>query len=188
MSDNAPEVSAIQFNIRVPGMRWCDESRLVNQVKGTIFGYEGELELKYGTIEFYLVQAEQANDHSIPLCDVCDADSAFLEHVYASIYDPETDQLRPELDIDETIRPILVFYSLKIKRQFRTTDTVVQSISTATQFFAPTGLAVAVVSGREYRGLRLTPKEWMRLGFAKIADSPFVFRDHCLVNRYTGEE
>jgi len=183
-----PEVCAIRFNIEIPSTPWDTEDALVNEIKGTIIGIERDKEVRYGSIELLLVHLPEAWYFGVPMHDLGDAHSQLLEWIVATFYDPETEEPKEEFDIEPIPRDLVVITSLKLKRKYRTVDTVVQTVETAVTFLAHNGLIVAVMDGKEHRGLKLTVAEWKALGFAKVPQSPLVFRDHCRINPYTGND
>jgi len=68
---------------------------------------------------------------------------------------------------------------LDIEPEYRDTLLRVQLIETSIAVLCAEGLIVAVEES-----LDLTVEDWRRLGFKRIAESPFVFRDQLRVNPY----
>lgn len=110
--------------------------------------------------------------------EVCDADSADLEAVYVTLFDDHGDT-KEDLDIEPGWNNLLLIDDVKISPEYENTALRVRLIETSIAMFCPEGLVVAVEEA-----LQLTVEDWRQLGFKRIADSPFVFRDQLRVNPY----
>ena len=152
-------------------------------VSGTIIAYsETDEEIETGEIVLRIVLVTEATNTGEDLFDVCDADSAVLEGIYAALVDSQG-ELREELDIEPGWNNLVLVEKVEVDPEFRQTTLTIQTIETALAMFASEGLVVAVEEG-----LELSIEEWKRLGFVRIAGKGLVFRDQLKKNPYRDEK
>jgi len=182
MNDN--EFSGtVDFFVSAGLVPWCDPGEYVHKITGraiVVDDIEGEYEA--GEITVKLVSATEATNQGERLYDVCDADSATLEAIYATLFDANG-ETKEDLDIEPGWNNLLFIDDMKIESEFQDTLLRVQLIETSIAVLCPEGLIVAVEES-----LELTVEDWRRLGFKRIAESPFVFRDQLRVNPYQESE
>ena len=173
----------VNFTVSAGLVPWGDPSEYVHRVTGTIIAYsETDEEVDAGEIVLRVVSATEATNQGEDLFEVCDADSAVLEGIYAALFDP-SGETKEELDIEPGWSNLVFLEKVEIDPQHRQTTLNMQAIETALALFASEGLVVAVEEG-----LDLTIEEWKRLGFVRIAGTRFVFRDQLRVNPYRDEK
>jgi hypothetical protein len=165
----------VDFSVSAGLVPWGDPSEYVHTVTGKALDLNED---EVGTITLKLVSATEAENRGENLFDVCDADSAILEAVYATLFDTNG-ETKDDLDIEPVWNNLLFIEAVEIKPGFEITSLRVQLIETAIAMFCSEGLVVA-----EEHALNLTIDEWRQLGFRRIADSPFVFRDQLKLNPY----
>ncbi len=160
-------------------MPWGDPGEYVHTIQGTaiVQQYLGD-EDEAGEIALKLVSVTEAMNQGEGLHEVCDADSADLEAVYVTLFDDHGDT-KEDLDIEPGWNNLLLIDDVKISPEYENTALRVRLIETSIAMFCPEGLVVAVEEA-----LQLTVEDWRQLGFKRIADSPFVFRDQLRVNPY----
>ena len=110
--------------------------------------------------------------------EVCDADSAILEALYATLFDAQ-DEIRDDLDIEPGWNNLLFVEVVEIVPGHKKTSIRIELIEASIALFCPEGLIVAMEDS-----LELIIEEWRRLGFRRIAESPFVFLEQLKVNPY----
>ncbi|MEZ6098452.1 MAG: CPXCG motif-containing cysteine-rich protein [Pirellulaceae bacterium] len=165
----------VNFFISAALVPWGDPSEYVHSVVGKALDLNEE---DVGTITLKLVSTTEAENLGQRLVDVCDADSAILEAIYATLFDMNG-ETNEELDIEPGWNNLLLVEAVEIKSSHEFTTLRVQLIETGIAMFCPAGLVVAVQDS-----LALSIDDWRRLGFARIAKSPFVFRDQLKLNPY----
>lgn len=169
----------VEFSVSAGLVPWGDPGQYVHTIKGTaIVQQDLEDEDKAGEITLKLVSATEAMNRGERLHEVCDADSADLEAVYVTLFDDNGDT-KEDLDIEPGWNNLLFIDDVKFAPEYEATALRVRLIETSIAMFCPEGLVVAVEEA-----LQLTVEEWRRLGFKRIADSPFVLRDQLRVNPY----
>jgi hypothetical protein len=170
---------SVEFSVSAALTPWCDPGEFVQAVTGKAFflNASGD-EREAGAITLKLVSATEATNRGVRLYDICDADSAILESVYATLFDTN-EEAKEELDIEPGWNNLLFVEDVEISREFEDTTLRIQLIETSMATLCPDGLIVAVEDS-----LDLTVEAWRRLGFKRIAASPFVFRDQMKVNPY----
>ena len=169
----------VDFSVSTGLVPWGDPSEYVHTVTGKalVLTDSGDEE-EAGKITLRLVSATEAVNQGEQFYDVCDADSAVLEAIYATLFDTNG-ETKDELDIEPGWHNLLFVETVKIGPDFRNTSLRVQMIETAIAMFCSEGLVVAVEDS-----LELSAEEWRKLGFKRIAESQFVFRDQLRVNPY----
>ena len=167
------------FSVSTGLVPWDDPSEYVHDVTGKAYalGDNGE-EDEAGEIEFRLVSVTEAVNRQERLYDVFDADSSTLEAVYCALFDAEG-ETKEELGIEPGWTNLLFVDGITVLPQYAKTSLRVQLIDTSIAMFCPDGLVVTAEDA-----LELTKEEWLRLGFMRIAESPFVFRDQLIKNPY----
>jgi len=165
----------VNFSVSAGLLPWRDPSEYVHTVTGKALDLD---ENEVGTITLKLVSATEAENQGEPLYEVCDADSATLEAIYATLFDPKG-ETKDELDIEPGWNNLLFVEALQIEPDYQETSLRVQLIETGIAMFCSDGLIVAVEDS-----LDLTIEHWRRLGFRRIAESAFVFREQLKVNPY----
>jgi hypothetical protein len=166
---------AVNFSVSAGLVPWGDPSEYVHTVTGKALDLN---EAEVGTITLKLVSTTEAENQGERLLDVCDADSAILEAIYATLFDANG-KTKDELDIEPGWNNLLFVDAVEIKPEYKNTSVRVQLIETGIAMFSSEGLVVA-----DEESLELTVEEWRRLGFRRIAESPFVFRDQLKLNPY----
>ena len=177
--DDRELFGTVDFSVSTGLAPWGDPGEYVHTIKGTAIvlqDMEGEDEA--GEITLKLISATEAMNRGEGLHEVCDADSADLEAVYVTLFDARG-ETKEDLDIEPGWNNLLLIDDVKIGPEYENTSLRVRLIETSIAMFCPEGLVVAVEEA-----LPLTVEEWRRLGFKRIADSPFVFRDQLRVNPY----
>jgi hypothetical protein len=165
----------VNFAVSAGLVPWGDPSEYVHTITGKALDLDDE---EVGTITLKFVSATEAENRGDNLFDVCDADSAILEAIYATLFDTKG-ETKDDLDIEPGWNNLLFVEAVEIKPGFEKTSLRVQLIETAVAMFCSEGLVVAVE-----HSLDLTIEEWRQLGFRRIAESPFVFRDQLRLNPY----
>jgi hypothetical protein len=166
---------AVNFSVSVGLIPWGNPSEFVHTVIGKALDLNED---EVGTIILKLVSTTEAENQGELLFDVCDADSAILEAIYATLFDTKG-EAKEDLDIEPCWNNLLFVEAVEIKPGFEKTSLRVQLIETAIAMFCSEGLVVAVEES-----LKLSIEEWRQLGFRRIAESPFVFRDQLKLNPY----
>ncbi len=173
----------VEFALSTGLVPWDDPSEFVHTVTGKIIAYsETDEEIEAGEIVLRVVSATEATNTGEDLLDVCDADSAVLEGIYAALFD-QSGETKEELDIEPGWNNLVFLEKVEIDPEHRQTTLNIQAIETALAMFASEGLVVAVEDG-----LELTIEAWKRLGFVRIAGTRFVFRDQLRANPYRDEK
>ena len=165
----------VEFLVSAGLVPWNDPGEYVHTITGKALDLNEE---EIGTITLKLVSATEAEKQSERLFDVCDVDSAILGSIYATLFDTNG-ETRDELDIDPGWNNLLFVEAVEIKPEHGKTGPRVALIETSIVMFCPEGLIVAMEDS-----LNLTIEELRQLGFRRIVDLPFVFRDQRKVNRY----
>ncbi len=165
----------VNFSVSAGLVPWGDPSEYVHTVTGKALDLNED---EVGTITLKLVSTTEVENQGERLFDVCDADSAILEEIYATLFDANG-EMKDELGIEPGWNNLLFVDAVEIKARYEKTSLRVQLIETGIAMFCPEGLIVAVDDS-----LELTIDDWRRLGFIRIAESPFVFRDQLKVNPY----
>ena len=165
----------VNFTVSAGLVPWGDPGEYVHTVTGKALDLNED---EVGTITLKLVSTTEAENRGENLYDVCDADSALLEAVYATLFDVNGEAM-DELDIEPGWNNLLFVDAVEIKSGYEKSSLRVQLIETGIAMFCPDGLIVAVEDSME-----LTVEEWRRLGFRRIAESHFVFRDQLKLNPY----
>lgn len=173
----------VEFSVSAGIMPWHDPGEYVQAVTGRAFAVTdlGD-EQEAGEITLKLVCATEATNRGVRLLDVCDADSEILEAVYATLFDAN-EEVAEELDIEPGWNNLVFIEGVNIAPEYADTSLRVQLIETSIATFGPDGIIVAVEEA-----LDLTVDDWRQLGFKRIADSPFVYRDQLKVNPYRKAE
>lgn len=166
---------AVNFSVSAGLVPWGDPSEYVHTVVGKALDLNED---EVGMITLKLVSTTEAENQGERLFDVCDADSATLEEIYTTLFDANG-ETKDELDIEPGWNNLLFVEAVEIKKGCEATSLRVQLIETGIAMFCPEGLVVAVEDS-----LDLTIEDWRRLGFRRIAGSPFVFRDQLKLNPY----
>ncbi len=169
----------VDFSVSAGLVPWGDPGEYVHTVVGKAIDLNED---EVGTINLKFVSATEAENQGEPLYEVCDADSATLEAIYATLFDAKG-ETKDELDIEPGWNNLLFVEAVEIKPGHEKTSVRVQLIETGIAMFCPEGLIIAVEES-----LELTVEEWRQLGFIRIAESPFVFRDQLKVNPYEQAE
>ncbi len=169
----------VDFSVSTGLVPWGDPSEYVHTVTGKIIAYsETDEEIEAGGIVLRVVSATEVTNTGEDLLDVCDAESAILEGIYATLFD-QNGETKEDLDIEPGWNNLVCLEKVEVDPEFRQTTLTIQAIETALAMFASEGLVVAVEEG-----LELIIGEWKRLGFIRIAGTGFVFRDQLKKNPY----
>lgn len=169
----------VDFSVSSGLLPWDAPSEFVHRVTGKIICYsDTDEEVEAGEIVLRVVSATEATSKGEDLYDICDAEYAVLEGVYASLFE-RSGETKEELDIVPGWSDLVFLEKVDVCPEFRQTKIMVQTIETALAMFASEGLVVAVE-----QGLELNIEEWKRLGFVRIAGTGFVFREQLKVNPY----
>ncbi len=173
----------VDFSVSAELMPWHDPGQYVHAVTGTasVLSDSGD-DQEAGEITLRLVSATEATNKGERLLDVCDADSGILEAVYATLFEANENP-REELGIELGWSNLLFIEDVRVAHDYESTSLRIQLIETSMATFCPDGLIVAVEES-----LDLTIEDWRRLGFKRIAESPFVFRDQLKLNPYQEPE
>ena len=173
----------VDFSVSSGFVPWSDPSEYVHTVTGKIIAYsQTDEEIEAGEILLRVVSATEATNTGENLLDVCDADSAILEGIYAALFD-RSGETKEELDIEPGWNNVVFVEKVEVDAKFRQTNLPIRTIETALALFASEGLVVAIEDN-----LDLTKEEWRKLGFKRIGDSGLVFRDQLKVNPYRDEK
>ncbi len=165
----------VNFSVSAGLVPWGDPSEYVHTVTGKALDLNED---EVGTITLKFLSTTEAENQGERLFDVCDADSAILEAIYATLFDTNG-ETKDELDVEPGWNNLLFVEAVEIKAGVEKTSLRVQLIETGIAMFCPAGLIVAVEDS-----LELSIEEWRQLGFRRIAESSFVFRDQLKVNPY----
>jgi hypothetical protein len=169
----------VDFSVSAGLVPWGDPSEYVHTITGRALDLNED---EVGTITLKLVSSTEAENQGESLYDVCDADSAILEAIYATLFDAQG-ETKDDLDIEPGWNDLLFVDAVEIKAGYETLSFRVQLIETGIAMFCPDGVIVAVEES-----LELSIDEWRQLGFRRIAKSPFVFREQLKVNPYEQRE
>jgi len=101
-----------------------------------------------------------------------------LEAAYGALFDVKG-ETKEDLDIEPGWNSLLYIEAVESEPKYQETTLAVRLIETAIAIFCSDGLVIAVE-----RAFDLTIEEWRQLGFKRIAESEFVFRDQLRVNPY----
>ncbi len=176
-------LGTVEFSVSAGLVPWSDPGEYVHTITGTAIALQDlEDEHEVGEVTLRLVSATEAMNQGEGLYDVCDADSAVLESIYATLFDAKG-ETKEDLDIEPGWNNLLFIDDVNTAQEYESTSLRIQLIETSIAMFCPEGLIVAVEES-----LDLTVEDWRRLGFKRIADSPFVFRDQLRVNPYQEPE
>jgi hypothetical protein len=184
--NDLPFLTAVDFSFSVPPVPWHEPEFYVREITGTIRCMISETEeVVAGTIKILRLAAVEAFNHKVALYDVCDAHSDFLSAAYSAVFD-ENEEPKEDLDIEPSWHDIIVLWEFDVKPEFRSSGAVIKSFETAIAAFGSQGLIVTArgEESSDFIGLDLTVDEWRELGFYKISQSHFVFRDNCALNPY----
>jgi hypothetical protein len=184
--DEFPFFGTVDFSVSIPAAPWEDLDYYVHKITGTIkCAIDDYDEVTVGRIVVLKVAAVEAMNQGVPLVEICDAHSSFLEAAYWAIFERKG-EAKSELEIEPCFNDILVLWEYEIDARFRHTDAVARAFNTAISAFGPQALVIAAMARDKHRfiGLDLTVDEWRYLGFQRIASSQFVFRDGCCLNPY----
>ena len=168
-------LGTVEFSVSAGLVPWGDPGEYVHAVTGKALDLN---ENEVGTITLKLVSTTEAENQGEQLFDVCDADSAILEAVYASLFDANG-ETKDELDIEPGWNNLLFVDAVEIQAEHEETSLRIQLVNTGIAMFCPEGLIVA-----DEDSLNVTVDEWRQLGFRRIAVSHFVYRDPLKVNPY----
>ena len=147
MSDNEV-IGTIEFSVSAGLMPWVEPCEFVHTVTGKIVAHpDMDEDIEAGEIVLRVVLATEATDRGENLYDVCDADSALLEGLYAALFDPNG-ETKEELDIEFGWNNLVLVEKVEVDPRFPQTTLMVQAIETALAMFASRGLVVAVEDGR----------------------------------------
>ena len=95
----------IDFSVSTGLVPWCDPGEYVHAITGrALVLTENDAEEETGEITLRLVSATEAENRGEHLFDVCDADSAVLESIYATLFDTNGEPLE-ELDVTGRPKP-----------------------------------------------------------------------------------
>jgi len=165
----------VEFSVSAGLVPWGGPDQYVHAVTGRALDVNED---EAGTITLKLVSSTEAENQGEPLFEICDADSAILEAIHASLFDT-TGETKDELDIEPGWNNLLFIEAVETKPAFQESSLRVQLIETSIALFCSSGLIVA-----EEEALDLSVHDWRQLGFKRIAESPFVFRDQLRLNPY----
>ncbi len=165
----------VNFTVSAGLVPWGDPGEYVHTITGKALEHN---ENEVGTITLKLVNTTEAENQGERLFDICDADSAVLEAICATLFDADG-ETKDELDIESGWNNLLFIEALEVKPGNDRTSLQVKLIETGIAVFCSEGLIVAVEAS-----LELSIEEWLGLGFRRIAESPFVFREQLKVNPY----
>ena len=169
----------VEFAMTTGTVPWGDPSEYVHAIEGTALAFmDGDAEEEAGQITLRLVSVTEAVNRGEDLFIVCDADSAVLEAAYCALFD-KTGETKEDLDIEPGWNNLLYIESEEVEPEYDDTTLAVRLIETAIAIFCSDGLVIAVEEAFD-----LTIEEWRELGFKRIAESEFVFRDQLRVNPY----
>ncbi len=131
-----------------------------------------------GTIDLKLVSTTEATNKGVDLLMVCDADSTILTSVYSTLFDANGEE-REELEISPGWNDLLLIENITMPTRDEISSRRVQLIEAAIATFCTAGIVVA-----DEPSLELGIEEWRLLGFKRIVESPFVYRDQTRLNPY----
>ena len=175
-------VGTVKFALSAGNVPWSDPGEYVHEIMGEALALmDVDAEEKAGEITLRLVSVTEAVNRGEDLHEVCGADSAVLEAAYWAVFD-ENGETKDELDIEPGWNNLLYVEGVEIEPEYRNTTLAVRLIETAIAVFCSDGLVFAVEGSFD-----LTIEEWRELGFKRIAESRFVFRDQLRVNPYDGD-
>jgi hypothetical protein len=172
----------VEFSMTTGTVPWQDPSEYVHNIEGTALAFtDDDAEEEVGRIALRLVSVTEAVNRGEDLFIVCDADSAVLEAAYWALFN-KTGETKEELDIEPGWNNLLYIEAVESEPEYHDTTIAVRLIETAIAIFCSEGLVIAVEDAFD-----LSIEEWRELGFKRIAESEFVFRDQLRVNPYDGE-
>ena len=172
----------VEFATTTGTAPWQDPSEYVHTIDGTALAFtDGDDEEEAGRITLRLVSVTEAVNRGEDLFIICDADSAILEAAYWALFDKKG-ETKEDLDIEPGWNNLLYIESVEVEPECQETTIAVRLIETAIAIFCSDGLVIAVEAAFD-----LSIEEWKELGFKRIAESEFVFRDQLRVNPYNEE-
>ena len=168
-------VGSVDFLTSATLMPWSDPGEYVHEVTGRALDVDDE---EVGTIRLKFVSSTEAENRGLRLLDVFDSESSLLEAVFSTLFDTQGEP-REKLDIELAWNNLLFVDEVQIQPEYESSSARVALIETSAAMFCPSGLVVA-----EEESLELSVEDWRQLGFKRIANSPFVFRDQMKMNPY----
>jgi hypothetical protein len=177
----------IRFTATTP-LRATEPDHWVLDIEGEITGdvsHDGKevaIEERIGRIVAFLVQTTQVFNDGVPLYEVCDAHSAVLDDVCATVFGSD-DQPKPELDIEPVADGLLHVALVEVAPEYRESGVAVQAVEAAIRTYCPGGIITAHTDK-----VNLEPTEWERLGFQSIDGSTVVYRDDTKKNPHLCEK
>ena len=136
-----------------------------------------------GRLAFDLLDIGRAEVAGENLYEICDADSAGWEGVYAALFEPEGEygEIRQDFDFYEPIDHVLFLYRMVFHPAIRSWQSFILD-HTATLF----GYMSALIM---WKGMTdLTDKESSDLGFRIVAGRNLLFRPNMMKNEYSAED
>jgi ribosomal protein S18 acetylase RimI-like enzyme len=169
----------VEFAMTSGTVPWQDPSEYVHNIEGTALAFtDDDAEEEVGQIALRLVSVTEAVNRGEHLFIICDADSAVLEAAYGALFDAKG-ETKEDLDIEPGWNNLLYIEAVESEPEYQETTLAVRLIETAIAIFCSDGLVIAVE-----KAFDLSIEEWRELGFKRIAESEFVFRDQLRVNPY----
>lgn len=174
----------IEFSLSVPLVPWTEEEQFAHQIIGKAVGDDGS---ELGRISLTLISTTEGTNRDFELIDLFGHDEV-LEAVYEDMFDELGDNF-DELDIEPSWSNFLYINEIQF-----TTHPVAETlrgdldsqrslaaelVETSMATFCAEGLVVA-----EEAALPLTPAQWRELGFRRIYDAPWIYRDQLKLNPY----
>jgi hypothetical protein len=136
-----------------------------------------------GRLAFDLLDIGRAEVAGENLYEICDADSAGWEGVYAALFEPEGEygEIRRDFDFYEPIDHVLFLYKMVFHPAIRSWQSFILD-HTATLFGHMSALTM-------WKGMTdLTDIEMSQLGFRIIAGQNLLFRPNMMKNEYSADE
>ena len=151
----------------------------VRGLKLSVYAQADE-QILLGRYHAELLLISEAESVGMSLHEVCDAHSGDMEHLYCSLFEPKDEKFQPELELDEFAGAVLFLWNSVLHPKLKAYEAgLLETVGTLL------GNETVLVLHRNVTSL--TEIELARLGFAKIAETDFIFRHMAVLSPFTQE-